>query len=68
MRCTKCNVDLAESYSRCPLCGADAVDEPAKLQNIKEAPYADSIPTAYTAGKKAPTNLSLEKLKAIFNL
>jgi hypothetical protein len=68
MRCTKCNVDLAESYSRCPLCGAKASDEPAKLQGIKEAPYSSAAPVKETNIPKAKKNLSLEKLKAYFNL
>lgn len=68
MRCLKCNVDLAESYSRCPLCGADATNEPAKLQGIKEAPYSASAPTADTTADKAANNFSFEKLRAYFNL
>ncbi|MBO5937417.1 MAG: hypothetical protein J6Q79_07405 [Clostridia bacterium] len=68
MRCTKCNVDLADSYSRCPLCGSAATDEPAKLQGIKEAPYSKTAPVKEENVPKAEKNFSLEKLKAYFNL
>lgn len=68
MRCIKCNVDLAESYSRCPLCGAEAVNEPAKLLGIEEAPYSKTAPVKEKDVPKAEKNFSLEKLKAFFNL
>ena len=68
MRCNKCNVDLAESYSRCPLCGSDATDEPAKLQGVKEAPYAKTAPEKEKQLPKAKSGFSFEKLKAYFNL
>lgn len=39
MRCNKCNVDLGEEYTYCPLCGADAVDEPPKIEGMKTSEY-----------------------------
>ena len=68
MRCIECNVDLAESYSRCPLCGATASDELAKLQGINEAPYPKNAPTQEEKLPKAKSGFSSEKLKAFFNL
>ena len=68
MRCTECNVDLAENYTRCPLCGANANDESAKLQSIKVAPYSKAEPKKEEALPKAKSGFSTEKLKAYFNL
>lgn len=31
MKCTKCNVELANGRTICPLCGCRAVNEPARL-------------------------------------
>ncbi|MCQ2461830.1 MAG: hypothetical protein MJ177_00315 [Clostridia bacterium] len=39
MRCKECNVDLAKEYTKCPLCGAAAVDEPPVIEDIETAPY-----------------------------
>lgn len=39
MRCKECNVDLGEIYTKCPLCGATAVDEAPVLENITTAEY-----------------------------
>ena len=41
MRCNQCNVDLGESVSVCPLCGAEAVEEAPVLPELHEAPYPD---------------------------
>ena len=68
MRCIKCNVDLAESYSRCPLCGSAATDEPAKLQGINEAPFAKAAPEKEKQLPKAKSGFSFERLKAYYNL
>ncbi len=68
MRCKECNVDLAEIYTICPLCGAKASDEEAKLTGIKVATYSKAEPVEETGVPKATKNFSLEKLKAIFNL
>ena len=67
MKCTKCNVDLAENYSICPLCSSEAVDEPNELQGLKVAPYSKATPTEEKA-PKAKRSFSLEKIKAYFNL
>ncbi len=39
MRCNKCNVDLGEEYTKCPLCGATASPDEPKLKGIKTAEY-----------------------------
>ncbi|MDD6021187.1 MAG: hypothetical protein ACI4GA_02110 [Acutalibacteraceae bacterium] len=39
MRCNECNVDLGEEYTKCPLCGADAVADEPKLKGLKTAEY-----------------------------
>lgn len=39
MRCLKCGVDLGEEYTRCPLCGEKASDEPPVLSGFKTAEY-----------------------------
>lgn len=39
MRCNECNVDLGEEYTKCPLCGAAAVNDEPKLKGIKTAQY-----------------------------
>ncbi len=68
MRCKQCNVDLAETYTLCPLCGGKPVDEEPKLGGIKVAPYSQSEPVKESGVPKAKKNFSIEKLKAIFNL
>ena len=54
MRCTACNIDLGESVKVCPLCGAQATDEPASLPELHEAPYPsyDNIIREKRKGKK----------------
>ena len=44
MRCLKCNVDLAENLTVCPLCGAKAANEKSVLQDVSAAPYPDVLP------------------------
>lgn len=39
MRCLKCNVDLGEEYTRCPLCGEKASNTPPVLSGFKTAEY-----------------------------
>lgn len=39
MRCNECNVDLGEEYTKCPLCGAAAVNDEPKLKGLKTAEY-----------------------------
>ncbi len=68
MRCKECNIDLAETYTICPLCGSKASEEEAKLTGIKVAPYSKAEPVKETGVPKAAKKFSLEKLKAIFNL
>lgn len=68
MRCKACNVDLSETYTRCPLCGEKAVDEPAKLKGLKPAPYPKNSPVVKPlAEKREKTPFDMEKLKAYFN-
>lgn len=68
MRCKACNIDLSETYTQCPLCGEKAVDEPAKLQGLKPAPYPHNVPVRKADDKKREkTPFSIEKLKAFFN-
>ena len=43
MRCKECNVDLGENYTKCPLCGADAVDEAPVIEGIATAEYPDYV-------------------------
>ena len=69
MRCTKCNVDLSELYTTCPLCGSKATDEEPRVKGVKPAPYphgAEIPPKEKT--KKPKTPFSFEKVKAFFNL
>lgn len=69
MRCNACNVDLAETYTICPLCGEKASDEPARLQGLKVASYPKNSPVKeLPKTKKTKTPLSIEKLKAYFNI
>lgn len=67
MRCKECNIDLAETYSFCPLCGASAAKEAPKLKDIKIAPYSKSEPIKEADVPKAKKVFSVEKLKALFN-
>ncbi len=39
MRCKICNIDVSENTKRCPLCGADTVEEAPLLPGIKTAYY-----------------------------
>ena len=48
MRCNECNVDLGEEYTKCPLCGAPAVDDEPVLKGIATAEY----PKRYNTEKK----------------
>lgn len=68
MRCEKCNVDLPESYTRCPLCGGEPVDIEAKIKGMKAVPYSDLPITPTEKVKKEKTDFTTEKIKAFFNL
>lgn len=69
MRCTKCNVDLAETYTLCPLCGQKASNDEPVLKGFTVAPYPKNSPVKPTEKKKKTTySLSKEKIKAFFNL
>ncbi len=48
MRCNECNVDLGEEYTKCPLCGAEAVSDEPVLKGIQTAAYPvyDETPAA----------------------
>ena len=41
MRCDKCNVELPENYTRCPLCGSQTTDGEMKLKGLSAVPYSD---------------------------
>ena len=41
MRCLKCNVDLGEQYTVCPLCASRAIDEPPVLKGLKTSEYPE---------------------------
>lgn len=69
MRCIKCNVDLAETYTLCPLCGEKASDEAPLLEGFEVAPYPKNSPVKPMEKEKKPSyGLSAERLKAFFNL
>lgn len=69
MRCRKCNVDLAETYTLCPLCGETATDDAPLLEGITVAPYPKNSPVKPTEKEEKPKlSLSKEKLRAFFNL
>lgn len=68
MRCTHCNVDIAETYGKCPLCDEDAVESEVKLKGLKAAPYPKNSPVKPMEKVKKPkTEFSAEKIKAYFN-
>ena len=68
MRCPHCNVDLAETYEKCPLCGEAAVHEQVRLKGLKAAPYPKNSPVKPAEKSEKPkTGFSLEKIKAYFN-
>lgn len=69
MRCRKCNVDLAETYTICPLCGEKASDDAPLLEGFTVAPYPKNSPVKPMEKVKKPSyGLSLERIKAFFNL
>ena len=69
MRCRKCNVDLAETYTLCPLCGEKASDDAPLLEGFTVAPYPKNSPVKPMEKVKKPKyGLSIERLKAFFNL
>lgn len=68
MRCEKCNVDLPENYTRCPLCGSKPINNEAKIKNLKAVPYSDSAVEHIEKAEKVKTDFTFEKIKAYFNL
>lgn len=68
MRCIHCNVDLSETYTKCPLCGEKAEDIEPRLKGLKNAPYPHNVPTEVKKVKKEKTGFSFEKIKAFFNI
>ncbi len=68
MRCEKCNVDLPESYTRCPLCGSEPSDIEARIKNKTAVPYSDKPCVNAEVKKKEKTPFTTEKIKAYFNL
>lgn len=69
MRCRKCNVDLAETYTLCPLCGEKASDDAPLLEGLTVAPYPKNSPVKPMKKEEKPSyGLSKEKLKAFFNI
>ncbi len=69
MRCIKCNVDLAETYTLCPLCGEKASDDAPLLEGFTVAPYPKNSPIKPMEKTEKPRyGFSKERLKAFFNL
>ncbi len=69
MRCRKCNVDLAETYTLCPLCGEKASNDEPLLEGFTVAPYPENSPVMPMPKEKKPSyGFSTERLKAFFNL
>lgn len=69
MRCRECNVDLSETYTKCPLCGSEACDDEPRVKGITPAPYPHGdIPQEAQDTKKVKTPFCFEKVKAFFNL
>lgn len=68
MRCNHCNVDLAETYSKCPLCGEAAAEETSRLKMFKAAPYPKNAPVKAAEKTQTPRiPFTPEKIKAYFN-
>lgn len=69
MRCNECNIDLGENYTQCPLCHSKAVNEEPHLKGIKVALYPKDVPEKeYVKADRPKYGLSLERIKAYFNL
>lgn len=69
MRCLKCNVDLGENYTLCPLCGEKASNEEPLLRGFTVAPYPVNSPVKPLPKEEKPKyGLSKERIKAFFNL
>ncbi len=69
MRCNKCNVDLGETYTLCPLCGEKASNDEPLLKGFSVAPYPENTPVKeMPKDNKTGKNFSIEKIKAFFNL
>ncbi len=69
MRCLKCNVDLAETYTSCPLCGEKASNDEPLLKGFTVAPYPKNSPvTPMKKTDKPKYGLNKERIKAFFNL
>ena len=66
MRCKECNVDLAEGYKLCPLCGSPASDEEARIKGLTAVPYSKNPPKEAEL-KKEKNRLSVERIRAYFN-
>ncbi len=68
-RCSACDVDLAEEYTICPICGAKAVNEAKRVEGIRTYEFPLEFSPVKATTKKAPkTGLSKEKLKAYFHI
>lgn len=69
MRCAKCNVDLGETYTTCPLCAEKASNDEPLLKGFTVAPYPVNSPVKPVEKAKKPKYpFSLNRLKAYFNL
>ena len=69
MRCIKCNVDLGETYTLCPLCGEKASNDEPHLKGFTVAPYPKTAEVAQIPKTKKPSyGLSFDRIKAFFNL
>ena len=69
MRCNKCNVDLGETYTLCPLCGEKASKDEPLLKGYSVAPYPKDSPVkAMPKNRNKNNSFSIEKIKSFFNL
>lgn len=69
MRCKECNVDLPETYTKCPLCGNAASDDELQFKNIKYMPYPrGQYETIALESIKTKKKFSFEKIKAFLSL
>ena len=68
MRCSNCNVDLAEDCKTCPLCGAPAVKEPPMLEGMTQAGYPTPTQASKRKEKRALPNKWVLRVAAVLCL
>ena len=68
-RCTKCDVDLGEEYTVCPLCGSSAVSDEKKIHGFKTAEYPKTFthPDLSYKTVKVKYNSFKDKIDAYFD-